>query len=150
MMQIGSSSAPWGTEKYSQVSFKWRWRALVVAMVGLPYLGCNAGLNLAPVEGEVQFEGSPMTGGTVLLIPVAGGKSAIGEILEDGRFQLTTLQPYDGAVPGNRRNSRRCGRITTFQPTSDLFNCPTTKREDPSVPQILPFSHFLLMSLVKL
>ena len=50
-----------------------------------------------------MYEGTTMTGGKVLMTPLKLGKSAIGPIQSDGSFQLRTLKPGDGAVPGEYR-----------------------------------------------
>jgi len=83
---------------------RWPLGAIAGVFVGILCLGCGNDLNLAPVDGVVQFEGTPMTGGSVLLSPFGGGNLAVGGIQEDGKFQLTTLQS-DGAVPGRYRVS---------------------------------------------
>lgn len=75
----------------------------------LPILlaGCwqASGPTTYAVKGLVQYEGKPVAGATVTLIPtVAEGRSASGMTDADGNFEVTTyispsLQP-DGAMAG--------------------------------------------------
>ncbi len=53
------------------------------------------------VDGKVAFaDGSPLRGGEVVFESVSLGIEARGTIDEEGRFQLTTFEPEDGAVEG--------------------------------------------------
>jgi hypothetical protein len=80
----------------------------VVAMAVLICLGCGpAGqVKVYPVKGKVTFEGKPLAGGgAISFVPVASqeGKTAAGEIKEDGSYELTTYEPGDGSMVGDFR-----------------------------------------------
>ena len=71
----------------------------VVLLFGV--LGC--GSRPYPVRGTVTLEdGTPVTAGTVVFEQrdVEKPMSARGAIQSDGKFELSTLRPGDGAVPG--------------------------------------------------
>ena len=77
--------------------------AALLAYIGLPGCG-SSGESLLPVEGQVQFEGKPLTKGTVILFPDADKKNDSkqeprGAIGPDGRYKIVT-HPGDGAAPG--------------------------------------------------
>jgi hypothetical protein len=70
---------------------------LMVAMVG-----CNrSGLDLAPVEGVVTFNGAPVENAGVLFMPAAG-PFAMGTTDADGKFTLVTAN-HAGALVGEHR-----------------------------------------------
>ena len=61
-----------------------------------------------PVEGSVKFAGEPLSSGVVTFHPheIAEGlprRPAKGHLDAQGRFQLSTFRPGDGAVPGTYR-----------------------------------------------
>ena len=86
---------------------------LVVSAIGVaPLAGCGGGRKaVAPVEGLVTVDGKPATSGYVSFDPIGDtgdalpGKSAIGAIGQDGRYQLSTYKQADGAIVGNHRVS---------------------------------------------
>lgn len=53
-----------------------------------------------PVSGTVTFDGKPIAGAAVLLMPEAPGRPATGETDESGNFTMMTFEPGDGALPG--------------------------------------------------
>ena len=56
---------------------------------------------VVPVSGTVTYQGKPVEGANVIFAPEApAARSASGTTEADGRFQLTTLQPDDGALCG--------------------------------------------------
>jgi hypothetical protein len=80
--------------------------AWVVVIVAPFVSGCSTGLN--PVKGKVTYQdGSPVTAGSVVVETVDTGNeqrsSANGNILPDGTFQLTSLNPGDGVPEGRYR-----------------------------------------------
>jgi hypothetical protein len=80
--------------------------AAVVGLLGLP--GCGPkGPVRAKVSGTVKYKDGTIPQGEVAVIrfePVnmgPGTKAASGGIQPDGSFQLTTMDPNDGAFPGD-------------------------------------------------
>jgi hypothetical protein len=71
----------------------------------------------APVTGQVTYNGNPVEGATVTFRPAGAGvpgalgsgdgQGAVGQTDSNGRFQLTTFSPNDGAVPGQYQVSIR-------------------------------------------
>jgi hypothetical protein len=76
-----------------------------VAVAAALAAGCGGG-GLAPVRGQLVYtDGTPakdLAGCSVVFEATAGGKAvgATGEVDEDGRFELTTNKPGDGAPVG--------------------------------------------------
>ena len=55
------------------------------------------------VQGEVTYNGKPLAHGTINFIPQGDdGRGASGTI-QEGAYDLTTLTPGDGAIPGTYR-----------------------------------------------
>jgi hypothetical protein len=78
---------------------------IIGAVVGIAVVGCSkSGIKgLASVTGTVTQGGKPLEGATVTFVPTATGgdvKAATGTTDAQGVFKLTTLQPGDGAMPG--------------------------------------------------
>ena len=66
-------------------------------------IGCgSSGHDLVPVAGQVTVDGKPVTTGQVAFFPESG-RPAIGSIDSDGRYELKTYEPGDGAEPGKYR-----------------------------------------------
>lgn len=65
-------------------------------------LGCRSGNypKTVKVEGTVTLEGKPLADATVVFFPAVGQRPATGSTDSIGRFQLSTFQQGDGAVPG--------------------------------------------------
>lgn len=86
----------------------WPWLMCIpLAIVGA---GCGGtGLSTVPVSGTVAYEdGSALQAqmASVTFQPTGEGsktKGASGQIKADGTFQLTTIAPNDGALPGDYR-----------------------------------------------
>jgi hypothetical protein len=72
-------------------------------MAWLCVLGCGPGEPPRyPVSGSAEFQGKPLTMGTVALHHEDGLSPMVkGEIQSDGHFTLGTHEPGDGAVAGN-------------------------------------------------
>ena len=74
-------------------------------VLALAVLGAMAGCGgpdrpmTVPVSGIVRYAGQPVAGADVVFQPQQG-PMATGQTDEQGRFQLMTFQPGDGAVPG--------------------------------------------------
>ena len=72
-----------------------------VLLILLAATGCSFG-GPTPVRGVVKLDGKPLArAAIVFLAQDAGGRDANGTSDADGVFRLTTLQPNDGALPGN-------------------------------------------------
>lgn len=86
-------------------------RALGLAILGVSVAlllgGCGSSSGVQKVTGKIEFPGGEVPKGELAVVrfePVATGgegvRGASGDIQPDGTFQLTTLEPNDGAYPG--------------------------------------------------
>jgi hypothetical protein len=77
--------------------------ALLVVPAVLIVLGCSDdGLGKRyPVSGTVKYKGEPVAKARISFTPTKNGtgRAASGQV-ENGAFTLTTLNPEDGAMPG--------------------------------------------------
>lgn len=66
------------------------------------FVGCggDTGPALYPVTGTVTYNGTPVEGATVAFHGETATKLATGTTDSQGRFELTTNEPGDGAVAG--------------------------------------------------
>lgn len=64
----------------------------------LAFCGCSSS-EFVPVSGQVTVDGTPVSTGRVEFFP-ATGRPAVGRIDEEGRYELRTKEPGDGARPG--------------------------------------------------
>jgi hypothetical protein len=75
---------------------------VVITATGLG--GCGGAKDSRPeraaVSGKVLRMGQPVAGATVIFEPAGSTPAASGETDASGRFQLTTFDKHDGAVPG--------------------------------------------------
>lgn len=70
--------------------------AIVISAIA----GCGSGnLPTAAVTGQVLQDGAPLTGAQVIFRPEKG-PAATGDLDSEGRFELFTYAPGDGAVVG--------------------------------------------------
>jgi hypothetical protein len=77
------------------------WVAALAVGLTLSVSGCGPGMH--PVRGTVSLEnGTPLTRGLVIFERVDGGPplTARGNIQPDGRYELSTERPGDGAPAG--------------------------------------------------
>lgn len=75
----------------------------IIAGFCLSLAGCGhkSGVDgIIKAAGTVTHEGKPVEGATVIFVPQGEGRSASGITDANGRFELTTLMPNDGAIPG--------------------------------------------------
>jgi hypothetical protein len=77
------------------------WAAGLAALaVGLALSGCG-GQGPVKVTGTLTLNGQPVEGAMVQFFPAKdGGRPATGTTQADGSFRLTTVENYDGAMPG--------------------------------------------------
>ena len=81
--------------------------ALIVASLLLSQPGCDGGgvedlPEVAKVSGIVTYKGQPVEGAEVTFTPETGNP-ALGITGADGRFEPTTYDAGDGAVPGKHK-----------------------------------------------
>jgi hypothetical protein len=88
---------------------------LGIVLGSLLVCGCGGNeFNAVPVAGVVTFAGqSPPAAGTIYFAPSsvrdgASQRPASANFGTDGRFQVTSLQPGDGLLPGNYRVRIEC------------------------------------------
>lgn len=82
------------------IRLPWWTAGLVVVATGCWFQG-DGRQPRVPVTGSVVCEGMPVAGARVIFYPLAEGlPAAHGDTDAAGRFQLTTFDPQDGAVPG--------------------------------------------------
>lgn len=73
---------------------------LLAAFAGCP--GGGTGVDTVAVTGTVTLDGQPVQGANVAFAPKsADGKAAAGLTDASGRFELTTIEASDGALPGS-------------------------------------------------
>ena len=82
-------------------------RTRVCALTLVVLAGCSKSpYELAPVDGVVTIDGTPIHDAKVMFAPIAqgenrnSGKPAFGTLEPDGSFKLTTYRDNDGAVVG--------------------------------------------------
>jgi hypothetical protein len=83
----------------------WAQAVLTFAAV-LGVVGCSSGPSVYPVEGTVSYNGKPMQGGgSIAFVPLGKqeGKTAAGEIDQNGKYTLMTHKPGDGSMIGEFR-----------------------------------------------
>jgi len=84
-------------------------RVLTSAVLTVSVAGCGGGaFEVVPAGGSVQFNGAPVSAGSITMVPVAAagaepGKPAKAELRSDGTFELSTYGQFDGAIPGRHR-----------------------------------------------
>jgi hypothetical protein len=64
--------------------------------------GCARDSELAPVTGRVTYRGKPVPLGAVMFVP-ARGLAAVGSVDAEGRFELHSRGPGDGATLGTHK-----------------------------------------------
>lgn len=100
--------------------------ALSVAAI----VGCGGDSNPTthPVSGTVTQGGSPVADATVTFVASGSGKSAVGKTDSSGKYQLTTFESNDGAVPGDYKI-----RVAKFDRPQDVeADAPSSETVDDS------------------
>lgn len=80
--------------------------AAVAMLISMPGCGVSDRQRVYPVRGTVTFEGKAMPGGgSISFVPLnrQAGKTAGGEIGENGNYELTTYNSGDGSMAGEFR-----------------------------------------------
>ncbi len=62
--------------------------------------GCNRNPPVGKVEGKITVNGTPISGGKILFLPLEGGIQGIGKVRPDGTFTVGTFGSSDGALVG--------------------------------------------------
>ena len=93
-------------------------RKLTLLFATLMLLGCGENRTLAPVRGQVLYNGAPLRFGSVTFQP-ASGQPAQAQIQPDGTFELATRGEGAGAVVGPNRVRVTCyeGQDPAYVPT---------------------------------
>jgi hypothetical protein len=100
---------------------------LVVVAVGLVAVcGCGAP-TMAPVKGQVMFNGKPVPDASLTFSPLGAegqketGKPGTGYTDENGQFELSTFKNYDGALIGSHS-------VTVMLPDTHPAKCKRAKQ----------------------
>jgi len=103
--------------------------SVLVSVVGLTVLSGCGGPTTAAVSGRVTYKGKAVNQATIIFAPVPktegaleSGKPANGFSDGDGKYQLSTYKPFDGALIGKHKitvmledtNPVRCKRPQYF------------------------------------
>lgn len=78
----------------------------VMCVVGLALSGCGGAKDapeLAPASGSITYQGKPLVKAQVVFASETGARVSHGITDENGRYQLGTFLPGDGAVVGKQR-----------------------------------------------
>jgi hypothetical protein len=79
---------------------------------------------LVPVTGTVTHQGQPVEGAEVVFSPEGQGRAASGKTDASGQFQLTSLNPNDGALRGKYKVAilkREVGESMTADQAKEFF-----------------------------
>ncbi len=77
----------------------------VLMILACATLGCGGGSDgRLPATGNVTFDGSPLTEGTVVFADENGGSAGVG-IIKDGKFTLSETGNSTGIQPGTYKVS---------------------------------------------
>lgn len=74
---------------------------LFVALFLVSGCGEGGGATTVKVKGVVMAGGKAVDGAVITFYSKSGGEAASGRTDAEGKFQLTTRKPNDGAVPGD-------------------------------------------------
>ncbi|MDA1251617.1 MAG: carboxypeptidase-like regulatory domain-containing protein [Planctomycetota bacterium] len=79
-------------------------RGFLLCLTATSLVGCSGGTeDRQPthyVTGVVKMAGGPITGATVMFTPTTGQRVATGVTDDNGKYELTTYETGDGAMPG--------------------------------------------------
>jgi hypothetical protein len=74
---------------------------LFIALLMVSGCGGDGGAATVKVKGVVMAGGKAVDGAVITFYSKSGGEAASGRTDSEGKFQLTTRKPNDGAVPGD-------------------------------------------------
>jgi len=68
-------------------------------------LGCGLGrdVGLAPVKGEISYQGTPLKDGTVSFVPAEEPRDSFGGLIRDGQYVIGNSEVGYGVPPGKYR-----------------------------------------------
>lgn len=92
--------------------------AILLVFTACAFAGCSSGgLELAPVQGKVTYQGKPVTHGQVVFTPQDGtpGPQAIGQIQADGSFHMMTNDKKGAAVGPHKVTVHSRAHLTAEQ-----------------------------------
>jgi len=98
--------------------------SLAALVLTVPLAGCHRGdtITLAKVSGTVTLDGAPLTKGAIQFTPDSSkgtrGPLATGAIGPDGKFELMTSKPGDGAQAGFYKVAVNCWETVPFDPNN--------------------------------
>lgn len=80
-----------------------QWAGLIAVVAMLAGCGGGAGRpKLVPVSGSVKFNGAPVPNAAITFLPEGSApRNPFGTTDSEGKFQLTSYDDNDGAVPGD-------------------------------------------------
>ena len=105
-----------------------RYRSVIGTLVILCFaVGCDSGPVIAPVSGVVKVDGKPLETGTIMFHPTSG-RPAVANIDKQGRYELQTYEPGDGALLGNYKVTVEAFFTKNAPPT------PTSLEDEASMP----------------
>ncbi|MBC7353154.1 MAG: carboxypeptidase regulatory-like domain-containing protein [Thermogutta sp.] len=101
--------------------------ALLVAFLALPGCGKKSPLPLVKTTGQLMYKGQPVADASVMLSPLEGQRAAVGKTDAQGRFELTTMNPRDGAMPGKYKIV--ITKATAVEAAADAAEMPDITKE---------------------
>jgi len=83
--------------------------------------GCERGPQMVPVSGTITLEGKPLAGASVMYVLKTGGPPVTAVTDSQGKYELSTLTPGDGALEGDYQVAIVAYRVTgvSADPASD-------------------------------
>ncbi|MCA9016663.1 MAG: hypothetical protein KDA77_15125 [Planctomycetaceae bacterium] len=107
-------------------------RISLLILLCLLITGCTQGPTdtppLARVKGKVTLDGKPLQGGSVQFTPDKNrgttGRMALGNINEDGTFELMTIRAGDGAQVGYHLVAIESYESASFDPNQPVNQAP--------------------------
>jgi len=120
------------SRKWRKNSICWQITFFIFLTMCLELTGCSSGASdtppLAQVEGVVTLDGTPLTSGSVQFIPDTSrgtsGRMSIGSIDKEGEFELTTIEPGDGAQIGHHLVTIERYEVIEFDPDNPKEQFP--------------------------
>lgn len=108
------------------------WTLLAPAFLAAVLVGCSGGneLGTVPAAGTVTLNGQPVDNAVVTFTPSAPpARVAVARTDESGRFEMMTLEPGDGVMPG----SYTVGISKTDEPPPVVSPVSTADPDDPAI-----------------